>query len=107
MVATAVAANPDTNADNSSPCNVKGESYAAPYAGLTSYSQTETGCTNSPYGAILEAYFWDGVWWRMDLTHPTKARYTRTLYSAATEGWHRNYFPYSPYQRFTYTYAAP
>lgn len=112
MAITAVASalpvfadNPDDYGPVGDPCYVQGRSYAAPYAGLTSYSWTSTGCLYSPVGARLEAYFWDGGWWEIVVTDPSFAYYSRTLYSAAIEGWHQNFFPYSPYARQGYTYA--
>ena len=106
LISPVGAANPDVDGDYNSPCYVEGKSYAAPYAGLASYSRTSTGCTKSPWGARLESYFWDGAWFGFTLTDPSYAYYSRTIYSAAVEGWHENYFfPVSPYQRFAHTYA--
>jgi len=88
------------------PCSISGVSYAAPSSGYVNYSQTVTGCTNSPWGARLEAYFWDGGWWQIILYDQTNAYYSRTLYSAAVEGWHQIYWHWSsPYIRYAYTYA--
>lgn len=101
----AVASNPSDYGPVGNPCYVQGRSYAAPYAGLTSYSWTSTGCLYQPWGARLEAYFWDGGWWGIVVTDPSFAYYSRTLYSAAVEGWHQNYLPYSPYTRSGHTYA--
>jgi hypothetical protein len=101
----ALANNPDDYGPTGNPCYLQGRSYAAPYAGLTSYSWSSTGCEYSPWGARLEAYFWDGGWWGIIVTDPTFAYYSRTLYSAAVEGWHQNNFIISPYTRTGYTYA--
>ena len=64
--ALASAANPDVYSPGYQPCSLTGVSYAAPSAGYVSYSQSATGCTYSPWGARLEAYFWDGGWWMVD-----------------------------------------
>lgn len=106
LLATASAANPDVYNPGHQPCSLSGVSYAAPSAGYVSYSQSVTGCTYSPWGARLEAYFWDGGWWQIIVHDPTNAYYSRTLYSAAVEGWHQNFFPWvSPYNRYGHTYA--
>lgn len=68
--ALASAANPDVYSPGYQPCSLTGVSYAAPSAGYVSYSQSATGCTYSPWGARLEAYFWDGGWWMVADHHP-------------------------------------
>ena len=102
-----LAQNPDDSGQvGRPPCYVQGRSYAAPYAGQTSYSWTSTGCPYNPWGARLETYFWDGGWWGIVVTHPNFAYYQRTLYSAAVEGWHQNFFIISPYAYQAHTYAS-
>lgn len=105
-VTTALASNPSYYQDPANPCPAYGESYAGPSAGTVSYSRTYTGCQGgSPYDARLEAYFWDGGWWGIVVYDSTYAYYSRTLYSAAVEGWHHTQFIVSPYQRNGHTYA--
>jgi hypothetical protein len=105
---TVFASNPSIQSNTAQPCPLEGQSYAAPYSGLTSYSQTWTGCTQSPWGATVDAYFWDGGWWNIRVYHPSLAYYSRTLYSAAVEGHHENFFwPVNPYGRTTPNTYAP
>ncbi len=107
-VLTTYASNPSIAANRNTPCPVEGHSYAAP-AGYSSYSFTHNYgggyCSQSPWGARDEAYFWDGGWWGIVVTDPEFAMYSRTLYSAAVAGFHQNAFPFSPYARSVYTYA--